>query len=455
MSWQEKAKRVDWGTVGKTLATAFVVASRCGIICDRRSYSSGRSRNINSEVCGSRCGSRTSRACNKRLCQTVKGVYETYKRMEATNWDIEEGLVVLSEHIGSAAGALAGGAIGNKIGGMLSDKIYAKSSIYQKMKNGTICFIAGTLVSTRLGRKRIEKIEKGDEVYSYDELTGQKVLRKVRDVHEHITDTFVRIKTKTEEILTTLEHPFYVKGRYILAGFLSAGMSLTGFAGEQIEIQETEVIRYEIPQKVYNFSIEGTENYYVGEQGVLVHNVEGCPPGNEARKKNTETKKKMDEIEVKFNCKEDHDPAKLSEQLSVQEDEMNKLSVEKYKANRDKFIKDGKPPEAKKVQRLARKEEIAKRTKELTNKGIPYKEAKTQATQSLKGQAALHGPDMIAGGDLNNITGFGDAKINSSIGSQWPSRIEPVDKAVDNYIKANNIPKSEWGNIYLNIKLKQ
>ena len=67
-------------------------------------------------------------------------------------------------------------------------------------------------------------------------------------------------------------------------------MSLTGFAGEQIEIQETEVIRYEIPQKVYNFSIEGTENYYVGEQGVLVHNVEGCPPGNEVKKKNTETK---------------------------------------------------------------------------------------------------------------------------------------------------------------------
>ena len=41
---------------------------------------------------------------------------------------------------------------------------------------------------------------------------------------------------------------------------------------------------------MYNFSIEGTENYYVGEQRVLVHNVEGCPPGNEVKKKNTETK---------------------------------------------------------------------------------------------------------------------------------------------------------------------
>ena len=308
LSWQEKAKRVDWGTVGKTLATAFVVAAVGAALFATGGAIVAAGAGILTAKCAA-VGVVVELAGlaikGYAMYQTVKGVYETYKRMEATNWDIEEGLVVLAEHIGSAAGALAGGAIGNKIGGMLSDKIYAKSSTYQKMKNGTLCFIAGTLVSTRLGRKRIEKIEKGDEVYSYDELTGQKVLRKVRDVHEHITDTFVRIKTKTEEILTTPEHPFYVKGRYILASFLSARMSLTGFAGEQIEIQETEVIRYEIPQKVYNFNIEGTENYYVGEQGVLVHNVEGCPPGNEVRKKNTETKKNENEIIDEMNAKRD------------------------------------------------------------------------------------------------------------------------------------------------------
>ena len=292
LSWQEKAKRVDWGTVGKTLATAFVVAAVGAALFATGGAIVAAGAGILTAKCAA-VGVVVELAGlaikGYAMYQTVKGVYETYKRMEAANWDIEEGLVVLAEHIGSAAGALAGGAIGNKIGGMLSDKIYAKSSIYQKMKNGTICFIAGTLVSTRLGRKRIDEIEKGDEVYSYEELTGQKVLRKVRDVHEHITDTFVRIKTKTEEILTTPEHPFYVKGRYILASFLSAGMSLTGFAGEQIEIQETEIIRYEIPKKVYNFSIEGTENYYVGEQGVLAHNAGGCPSGNEVKKKNTET----------------------------------------------------------------------------------------------------------------------------------------------------------------------
>ena len=40
-----------------------------------------------------------------------------------------------------------------------------------------------------------------------------------------------------------------MKGRYIVASFLSVGMSLTEFAGKQIEIQETEIIRYEIPNE--------------------------------------------------------------------------------------------------------------------------------------------------------------------------------------------------------------
>ena len=49
---------------------------------------------------------------------------------------------------------------------------------------------------------------------------------------------------------------------------------------------------------MYNFSIEGTENYYVGEQRVLVHNVEGCSPGNEVKKKNTEVNKPGLEVGV-------------------------------------------------------------------------------------------------------------------------------------------------------------
>lgn len=40
------------------------------------------------------------------------------------------------------------------------------------------CFIAGTLVMTSMGNKQIENIEIGDEVWAYDEETGEKALKK-------------------------------------------------------------------------------------------------------------------------------------------------------------------------------------------------------------------------------------------------------------------------------------
>ena len=55
------------------------------------------------------------------------------------------------------------------------------------------------------------------------------MLKKVKKIHQNTTDILVKIKTKLDTIVTTPEHPFYIKGKYILAGFLSAGMSLTGF----------------------------------------------------------------------------------------------------------------------------------------------------------------------------------------------------------------------------------
>ena len=200
---------------------------------------------------------------------------------------------------------------------------------------------------------------------------------------------------------------------------------------------------------MYNFSIEGTENYYVGEQGVLVHNVEGCPPGNEVKKNNTETKKKMDEVEVKFNHNPNHDPAELSRQ----EKGMNKLTIEEYKANRDKFKVEGRDKSSKAFQKKAHKTALENKITELRDSGKSLSQAKAEAKAWISDKAALHDPDQIAGGYADRITGMGDTRVNSSIGSQWRSRISSVDEAVDNYIKANNIPKSEWGNIHLNVKL--
>ena len=307
---QPAYKKVDWLRVGGAFLGALVVGAAVAFTMGAALPILGAAAATGMAAMGASCGTialaGTIATTTMQVIGTfgmLAGAYYSYKRWEESGFDLEEGLVILAEALGGAIGGGIGGKYGLKVGNKAVDKFFGNNPNYLAVKNGTKCFIAGTIIATEKGKKRIEELKYGEKVYSYDEFYKEKALRRIRDVHEHITDTFVRIKTKTEEILTTLEHPFYVKGRYILAGFLSAGMSLTGFAEEQIEIQETEIIRYEIPKKVYNFSIEGTENYYVGEQGVLVHNAGGCPSGNEARKKNTETKQTSNPITKEGNKK--------------------------------------------------------------------------------------------------------------------------------------------------------
>lgn len=64
--------------------------------------------------------------------------------------------------------------------------------------------------------------------------------------------------------------------------------------------------------------------------------------------------------------------------------------------------------------------------------------AKFQAKEDMKELAALHGPDMCAGG-FNDIKGFGNTGINSSLGRQWnvapsSSKITHV-QVIDEYVK--------------------
>ena len=141
---------------------------------------------------------------------------------------------------------------------------------------GTRCFAEGTFILTENGIKKIEEIKVGDKIYGYDEIKKENILKSVQAVYLHTTDLLVKIKTKKDIIFTTPEHPFYVNGQYILAGFLNTNMKLTDFEGKEVGIKEIEIIKYQKEQKVYNFSVEGTRNYYVGEERLLNHNLDDC-----------------------------------------------------------------------------------------------------------------------------------------------------------------------------------
>ena len=87
----------------------------------------------------------------------------------------------------------------------------------------------------------------------------------------------------------------------------------------------------------------------------------------------------------------------------------------------------------------------------IADESLTRKQARQQADAWLETQAALHDPDQVAGGHAHLITGMGDARINSSIGAQWPKRMKDIDEQIRKY--AASMSQQERENTYLNIVL--
>ena len=166
---------------------------------------------------------------------------------------------------GSTTGFIAGG-FSSMIGVMRSNRIMSKTT--------GMCFVAGTEVHTEEGKERIEEIEAGDRVWAEDPETGEKGIKTVVRTFERETDELVRVYAGGEEIITTAEHPFYVPKRGWTAAIeLRAGDVLVNVNGEYVILEKIEHELLESPVKVYNFEVEDFHTYYVGDSGVLVHNM--------------------------------------------------------------------------------------------------------------------------------------------------------------------------------------
>ena len=76
-----------------------------------------------------------------------------------------------------------------------------------------------------------------------------------------------------EEIVTTVDHPFYVKNQGVIkAGELAIGDELLDPNKNILLVENFDVELTEEPVKVYNFEVEDFHTYHVGRLGVLVHN---------------------------------------------------------------------------------------------------------------------------------------------------------------------------------------
>lgn len=150
----------------------------------------------------------------------------------------------------------------------------------------------------------------------------------------------------------------------------------------------------------------------------------------------------------------------MAAQLKRQEDAINSLSATKYKAARDAFAAESRNPAADAAQTSFRERVAAdiKRSifESLTAKrGVSLLEAEKQAVaqteEVMSKLAALHEPDMVAGGWLHpRPAGMGRSDVNSSIGASWNqnNRVSGMDREAEKAISNGR------GDQKMNVKLE-
>ncbi len=162
------------------------------------------------------------------------------------------------------------------------------------------CFIAGTLIASSDGNKPIEKIEKNNSIWSYDNDRKIWLLQKVSNILAHeFSGEIITIQIGNVAIEATSNHPFRViggadlllrpiagdipiherrgeedAGKWVEAGKLKIGDTLLTISGEIALITKLE--RKHRTVRVFNLSVYGFNNYAVSSIGVLVHNKGGA-----------------------------------------------------------------------------------------------------------------------------------------------------------------------------------
>lgn len=145
---------------------------------------------------------------------------------------------------------------------------------YSRMRQGPpACFIAGTMILTVSGYTVIENIKAGDKVISTDPKTIEVAEKKVLETYVRQVDRLVYLTINGEEIVTTVDHPFYVKDcGFVNACDLQVGNKVINVSGDALIIENTITRFVKKLVTVYNFQVEDFHTYHVGNNSVLVHN---------------------------------------------------------------------------------------------------------------------------------------------------------------------------------------
>ncbi|MBT1706119.1 polymorphic toxin-type HINT domain-containing protein [Chryseosolibacter indicus] len=135
------------------------------------------------------------------------------------------------------------------------------------------CFVKGTSVHTSTGLKPIESIKAGDSVYAYNEKSKTRTLQPVARTFTRAFNKLVKVFTRKDTLLTTSNHPFFANNNWVPAKALRKGSQILLLSGLLTSVDSVAMV--DSLATVYNFEVAGDHNYYVGVNGLLVHNASG------------------------------------------------------------------------------------------------------------------------------------------------------------------------------------
>jgi tetratricopeptide (TPR) repeat protein len=146
------------------------------------------------------------------------------------------------------------------------DRFYGKP--YDTVATNPSCFVKGTPVWTKTGRRPIESLELGDLVLAQDVNTGELKYSPIIGRTVRPPSPIVKLSIDKEQVRTTRGHLFWVAGTgWRMAKELEKGAKLHGLKGS-LEIASADS---DGEAEAYNLVVADLDTYFVGDQGLLVH----------------------------------------------------------------------------------------------------------------------------------------------------------------------------------------
>ena len=185
------------------------------------------------------------------------------------------------------AGVIIGGAVIGWFAAKLLTKILqgfldTHKAIYNKLPRlakkflGLKCFVAGTLVLTPDGYRKIEEIEVGDTVLTYDFIHCRVVESNVLETYVSDAETLIHVFSGETEIVSSSGHRYYTSNRgWVQAQNLNKNDELLTEDGSICFVTDVILEKKDCPVRVYNLNVGTHHNYFVSASAILVHNL-GC-----------------------------------------------------------------------------------------------------------------------------------------------------------------------------------